>query len=444
MFGIRNNGTVIGKLYDDDFCKAIELKGTTYNVVNNKITIPNSAIQIEYAAKLSLPKKINMLQGHVYNLYYEQMLGYGFIRDYKVSETSLPYHPLYYSFLHNSTTVGNTTKTIRLWNGFGYKLEEKSLIINTVNKETAGNLKICVIGDSMTENPKKLYELANLAANDRNFSITYLGARTATGTDSDGNTRTVKHCGYSGRNIIDVCQLASYGENRPNIFYDSTLETTNKFSIAKGIATMGDTPDVIIIDHGANQAAKSWADVKGCYDFIINDIAAYNIAHNTDIKVVICVQQPGGLIDTINVPLLGSKWGRDYAPTKLMDYVNEYDDRENEGIFLLPQYLIIDPYKDYPRTDAPYSERNTSLREIALDNVHMGINMSSHSANHVYSYGEICTDGNDNGYISLRNNNTEPLSDDKVHWAKTKDDVNAGYWKLADIYFAELKYIAGL
>jgi hypothetical protein len=323
-------------------------------------------------------------------------------------------------------------------------LEEKSLIINTVNKETAGNLKICVIGDSMTENPKKLFELANLAANDSNFSITFLGARTATGTDSDGITRTVKHCGYSGRSIIDVCQLASFDEYKPNIFYDSNIATTNKFSIAKGIEAMGDTPDVIIIDMGANQQVVAWSIVKGCYDFIINDNTTYNTANNTNIKVVICVQQPGGLIFTINPSSRGSKWGRDYSPTKLMDYINEYDDRENEGIFLLPQYLIIDPHKDYPRTDAPYSNRNSSLREIALENVHMGINMHMHDNSHVYSYGEICTDGNDNGYISLKNNNTAPLSDDKIHWAKTKDDVNAGYWKLADAYFAELKYIASV
>ena len=157
-----------------------------------------------------------------------------------------------------------------------------------------------------------------------------------------------------------------------------------------------------------------------------------------------CVQPPSGLSDTINLSMKHGKWSRDFGTTKLRNYIDEYDDREAEGIFLLPQYLLVDPYKDYPRTDIPCSTRNTTLREISLDNIHPGINMENHSDSNVYAYGDICTDGNDNGYISLRNNNTAPLSDNKIDWAKTKDDVNAGYWKLADAYFAELKYLASL
>ena len=398
---------------------------------------------LKYSGRLDLPKQINLLQDGIYYLYYEQMLSGGFLKDYKIPNSYLPQSDAMNIWRNWTGTIGKTYETITLGNGFGSTIESKELIINIVDKSSSGNLKICVIGDSMTENPKKLLELANLSEKDGLLNLSFLGSRTSTGTDSDGNTRTVMHCGYGGLRIVDFCQSPTLN-GKTNIFYDNSRSSENKFSIAKGIEAMGGTPDVIIIDHGANQTTTDWNTVKSCYDQIISDVATYNSLHNVNMRRVICVQPPSGLSDTINLSMKHGKWSRDFGTTKLRNYIDEYDDREAEGIFLLPQYLLVDPYKDYPRTDIPCSTRNTTLREISLDNIHPGINMENHSDSNVYAYGDICTDGNDNGYISLRNNNTAPLSDNKIDWAKTKDDVNAGYWKLADAYFAELKYLASL
>ena len=75
-------------------------------------------------------------------------------------------------------------------------------------------------------------------------------------------------------------------------------------------------------------------------------------------------------------------------------FIDNYDNREDEKIYLCPVYLNIDPYHDYPSQTNSISSRNTDI---------------------TYNY---CTDG------------THPAT--------------VGYYKIADVIYSLIKYFAYL
>ena len=126
--------------------------------------------------------------------------------------------------------------------------------------------------------------------------------------------------------------------------------------------------------------------------------------------------------------------------------IEDLEGRESEGVFICPQYLHIDLWNDFPLFEAPVSELSKKMDYFCADTIHMGCNCAAYDASTTYTYGNIVRKGLDmtelyccvgKAVVGVEPNN------DKINWSKCVN-TNAGYYKIADMYFATLKYIASL
>ena len=447
-FAVNKDGSLVGVFFS-------KFKESTEN--GFVVTDPNGYIgfsvdnegnttfkeKIDNDISLVLPSKIPAVQDRVNFFYYENILKNGWLGGGILvnSDTNTDHES-------NVFKVGSAgTQTVTYYAYYGEKIvASKSFNRVTISKAQAGSFKVCVLGDSKTDNASKLAQLLNICQQDGNLSVTLLGSITENADDADGNSRSVKNEGYSGSKVQNFCRSSTIAGNT-NIFYDSTIADTNKFNFAKGVTALGDVPDILWIDLGANQANDSKSDVMGCYESIIQSVKDYNTANSTNVKVVISVQEFGGCLPYILSKGDGKK-NLNSASVKVEDYISQFDNRESEGVFICPQYVCIDPFNDYPMTDIPESVGIGSgpMRRVALDIVHPGINTNWYNSATTYNVGSICKTTSKVMALCLKDGTIGVApTDDKVNWALTiGSNANLGYFKLAEMYFATLKYIASL
>jgi hypothetical protein len=129
------------------------------------------------------------------------------------------------------------------------------------------------------------------------------------------------------------------------------------------------------------------------------------------------------------------------------DYIDAFEGRENEGIYICPQYLNVDLYNDFPMFKAKVSPRCNIMEYFCADAVHMGVASANYDANTTYTYGDIVAPGwedRESLYccVGASVQGIAP-NDDKINWSKCIN-VNAGYYKIADVMFSTLMYIRNI
>ena len=432
-----------GKAFiNQDLNFLLNVLGRSYKAINNTISIPTDNIR---DLKVGIPKRINVVQDTLMYLYFENVISKGWEKYYHayIYDYDIPKDYTLISY----KDVGERSLPIYFADGYGNLICEKDVTINVIDKAVKGTFNVLVIGDSKTENVTKLAELLNLCEKDGSLNINLLGTRNGTAEDSDGNTRIVKHEGYSGRTVINVCKDATLN-GVENVFYNESLTDDYKFDFAKGVDKIGSVPDIVFIDHGANQWVSSYSEVKASYDSIIASINNYNTSNNAKVKVVICLQEGFSLRESLTNTSQG-KWYLMHTSTNRNKILEDFEDREDEGIFIQPQYLDIDLYNDFPMAKVPINHRNGLLKEVVIDGVHPGINLNHYDVSKVYNYGDTFV-YIDNGvmkpFVVLKQgiSGITPI-DDKVNYAQCEmEGLNAGYYKIADCYYTTLKYIASL
>ena len=264
------------------------------------------------------------------------------------------------------------------------------------------------------------------------LTVNFLGTNGASPTLSEG---------WSGRNIVDVCTSETLN-NKPNIFYDASISGTIKFNFAQGVATLGTAPDVVFIDHGTNQYGIAWSTIQECYDAIIASIHDYD----SSIKVVVCVQESSGLAlkpDYTQGNKQAYGFGNSSGNYSIPKMIRAYDDRESENIFLCPQYLCIDLYKDFPLALLPVSPDNTMCEYLCLDTTHPGTNIGSWNSTREYVMYDYVK-RNEIPYAALKpSQGVDPATDNGSYWTPIVNP-EAGYNKIGDMYYAIIKYIVSL
>ena len=456
-FAIGKNGKILGN-FDIATTKKITIGDAVFAVNGESIKLPENLFTYN-TAKLMLPSKIPYVVGQQMYVYYESILYNGFVKDFTIfsrlaNEAQQNDCHIYHS------SVEEDTINFRLGNSFGNLIESRKVQVKVLDKSKEGNLKICVIGDSKSDNATKQAEVLNLCQKDGKLSVTFVGTLNKTGYDSDDNERTFSNCAISGSGIPDWCCGKTIA-SRENPFYDESVESgitvtmrTNtgnynnspiKFSIEKAISKIGEF-DILWIDHGANQQSNEEA--FKCYDYIISDVKRYNDANGKNIKVVISVQEGFGLIPQYD-SIIKNVRTKD-AMYRAVNYIDRYDNRESEGVFICPQYLNVDLWNDFPCTTVYQNSRNKDVtKKVCLDPIHPGVNTGAYLSNKQFSVGDICTVGSGlnrdrNMYLSLTDNLGVEPNDDKVHWAKATNSLNSGYYKIADMYYATIRYILSL
>lgn len=436
-FGIFESGQIGTIVFADD-------EGNIGVKIDNKGRFYGN-IDVHQDVVFNLPSYINILSDTEYRLFYEAMLPYAFVEGFKIHESkeddfSKRNYFLIYKNKYNAGSINRLdlfVDDLRSRN-----LCIKSTNVRCVDKTTKGSLVVSLIGDSKSQNRSKQAEILNLCQKDTNLTVDFVGSYKSSGTDSNGVSHEIYNDGYGGATILNFLDMGSS-------YYDSSIEgytlpsgNKYKFSCEHAFATFSKVPNIVWIDMGANQRSSNWEDINAAYEFIFEDIKKYNKSHSTTIKVVVSIQEGNGLLPALNFDI-GGKWYQ-YRNVTTLKELASFDNREDEGIFICPQYLFVDYYNDYPMTDVPVDEYNKSMRRVSLDNTHLGINMNAYNSESAYKRGDT-VNHNGKGYLSLIDNNRETPSDDKVHWAQAIDTcVNAGYYHIAKANFATLKYIASL
>ena len=456
-FVLCKNGKILGN-FDIATTKKIKIGKYTFTVNGESINLPENLFTYN-TAKLMLPSKIPYVVGQQMYVYYESILYNGFVKDFTIfsrveNEAQQNDCHIYHS------SVEEDTINFRLGNSFGNQIESKRVSVKVLDKSKEGNLKICVIGDSKSANATKQAEVLNLCQKDGKLSVRFVGTLNKIGYDSDDNERTFSNCAISGSGIPDWCcgkTIASI----ENPFYDENVESginvtmrTNtgkynnspiKFSIEKAISKIGDF-GILWIDHGANQLSNE--ETFKCYDYIISDVKRYNKEKGKNIKIVISIQEGFGLIPQYD-SIIRNVRTKD-AMYRAANYIDKYDNRESEGVFVCPQYLNVDLWNDFPCTMVCQNSRNKDItKKVCLDPIHPGVNTGAYLSNKQYYVGNVCAVGSGlnrdrNMYLSLTDNLGVEPNDDKIHWAKASNSLNSGYYKIADMYYATIRYILSL
>lgn len=454
---ISKNGKISGN-FDIATTKKIKIGKYTFTVDAESINLPENLFTYN-TAKLMLPSKIPYVVGQQMYVYYESILYNGFVKDFTIFSRVANEAQQNDCLIYHSS-VEEDTINFRLGNSFGNQIESKRVYVKVLDKSKEGNLKICVIGDSKSDNATKQAEVLNLCQKDGKLSVTFVGTLNKTGYDSDDNERTFSNCAISGSGIPDWCCGETIA-SRENPFYDESVESginvtmhTNtgnynnspvKFSIEKAISKIGDF-DILWIDHGANQLSNE--ETFKCYDYIISDVKRYNKEKGKNIKIVISIQEGFGLIPQYD-SIISNIRTKD-ALYRATNYIDRYDNRESDGVFICPQYLNVDLWNDFPCTMVYQNSRNKDVtKKVCLDPIHPGVNTGTYSSNRQYNVGDVCAVGSGlnrdrNMYLSLADNLGVEPNDDKIHWAKASNSLNSGYYKIADMYYATIRYILSL
>ncbi len=366
-------------------------------------------------------------------LFFEPMVLKGLAKDYVVTaETHTNTDYIFFdrenAYFDVPTTSGNTNLDIKLYDK-NKLVEVKELQLRTVPKTAQGSAKVLIIGDSKSVASTAWEKLSSMLSLDSNISLTFLGRLTNGGVSREA---------YSGKSIVNFCDDQYITGTTQNIFYDASVTTTNghHFSFAKAVTALGDTPDIVIIDLGANQWSTTWETIKGCYDDVISSI--HSVSSN--IKIVIVLQEGSALSETPTLKNNGKWWSYNVFGASENKMMSEYVGRESENIFIQPQYLTIDLHKDFPICEIPSFDGSSGEQPLCMDIIHPGLNADAWNSSTSYKYGDWVAKNGKGFGCKKANTNVDPETDDGTYWAECKN-LGDGYRKKGLMYYCMLKYL---
>lgn len=262
---------------------------------------------------------------------------------------------------------------------------------NTINVaavlKTAGSglsKKVMFIGDSMTDADHYPQDVVDLFADDA-MDVTLVGTL---------GTQTAPNEGRSGWRAYTYCRCAQGSDDLAGLSYTNPFYNNGHFDFsyyagtsypaATGNAFPG--VDYVFICLGTNDVAPSRsahstdADIIEYWDEMIASIQAYATAQSKTIKIALWMPPVGAFMENNN---------RAQIDTNLRIHkiiLENYDGRENEGIYLCPVYMNVDPYHDYPYNSVNVSARNSNFQMVvSTDAVHPSTSGYAKIADVIYS-----------------------------------------------------------
>ena len=334
--------------------KGVLLKDSPY------LTESNSAFETNIRQRrIVAPKNVAVVQGHQLDVHYDNILlgADARLMPYKNYYGSAPAVHMRDMFRIDSLQTTATTKaSIRILNdGFvdpdqplGDFMLNKDLYIVPVSKSAGSGMSrnVMFLGDSITAYGLYPKEVVNLFANDV-MDVNLVG----TLGDKYG-----LHEGRGGWTSQHYCQASSFNGST-NAFYNPTTKT---FDFAYYMKTNGFAHiDDVFINLGINDMAQNLGleNIIGYYNQMINSIRAYN--PKVRIFIGLCILPYSGNYSTAHNYTQFMKSQRLALHERL---IAEYDERENEGIYVVPFNLTIDTEHDFKFEEKPLSHRNNTVK----------------------------------------------------------------------------------
>ena len=309
--------------------------------------------------RIVAPKNVAVVMGQQLDIHYDNVLlgADARLMPYKNYYGSAPAVNMGDMLRIDSLQTSTTTKVdFRILNdGFvdpdvliGELMLHKDLYIVPVSKTAGSGMtrNVMFIGDSITANGLYPKEVVNLFANDE-MNVNLIGTV---------NIGGVPHEGHGGWTSKDFCEVQSFNDYT-NAFYNPETQT---FDFTYYMTTNGfDGVDDVFITLGINDMAKNLGieNIIGYYNQMINSIRAYN--PKIRIFIGLCILPYSGKYSTAHNYGQFSKAQRLALHERLIE---EYDERENEGFYVVPFNLTIDTENDFKFEEKPLSRRNDTVK----------------------------------------------------------------------------------
>lgn len=229
--------------------------------------------------------------------------------------------------------------------------KQSRIFINEIpiNAGKGQNIKVLIIGDSLTNYniyPNHTGELAN---SDKNTTIEFIGTR-------GDNTKHEGRGGWSAKIYTTKAQYNSYDNPFLNNgkFDFSNYMNTNNFSDV----------DIVIINLGTNDVALNRPDIDNnfsedfkAYDEMISSIKAYD----ANIKIALGSTITPARLNNANVDVKTrrQRWNRLMARYCL-----------DNNYTYIPYWLVVDPINDFKYEDVQIDDYNTTTIKKVADNTH--------------------------------------------------------------------------
>ena len=359
--------------------KGVLLKDSPY------LTESTSAFEIDIRKRrIVAPKNVAVVMGSQLDIHYDNVLlgADARLMPYKNYYGSAPAVNMGDMLRIDSLQTSTTTKVdFRILNdGFvdpdvliGDLMLHKDLYVVPVSKSAGSGMtrNVMFIGDSITANGLYAKEVVNLFENDE-MNVNLVGTV---------NIGGVPHEGHGGWTSKDFCETQSFNDYT-NAFYNPKTKTfdfsyymsTNKF----------ESVDDVFITLGINDMAKNLGieNIIRYYNKMINSIRAFN--PKIRIFIGLCILPYSGKYSTAHNYGQFSKAQRLALHERLIE---EYDERESEGIFVVPFNLTIDTENDFKFVEKPLSHRNNEVKvKYCTDVVHPSTVAYNKMADMAYCY----------------------------------------------------------
>lgn len=354
--------------------------------------IQSKYITTEDKIIMNLPSKVYALVGYECNIYFENLVEDWTKYKWNITCTKGMQLERGYRITPVSGDVGSYTLTIDAeLNDKCHVSKTATLIITGENARSGESDDVMILGDSTTNNGIAVTKLNANLENDV-YSISTIGTR---------GTSPNNHEGRSGWTFAKYFQPPNAGDiasGVENPWYNTTTQTFDAdfYFDGTGIAK----PDWFIINLGINDTFSYTNDemlssaittIIGLCDDMIESMNS--ASENT--KIGICLTIPPNHSQDAFGKAYKCGQTRDRYKRNNVLFVNamikEYDNREDEGIYIIPIYANLDTVYNMGMETLAVNARNTSIT-----------------------------------YQS-------PIENGGVH------PVDSGYWQIADVYTAFLK-----
>lgn len=364
---------------------------TQYFPYGGGYLLPEYAPRSEQAI-LNLPSKIYALVGYELNIYFENITEDWETYKWDVISSWGRQYERGFKITPEETSVGSYTLTIIATAPDGTESTASTeLEIISASAGSGITKSVMILGDSTTNNGIAVTKLNENFSTDP-MNITTLGTRGTAPNNHEGRSGWRFSSYFAPPNAGDIAAEVE------NPWYNPTTETfdANYYFTTTEIVK----PDWFFINLGINDMfsyttdASAEEQINSCKTLCNEMIESMNSA-SPNTKIGICLTIPPNHSQDAFAKAYGCAQTRDRYKRNNLLWVNalidEYDGRENEGIYIVPIFTNLDTIYNMGMETIPVNARNTST---------------------TYS---------------------SPIGNGGVH------PVESGYWQIADVYTAFLK-----